>query len=347
MYEVGVLAALDESLQGFRANEFEIYIGVSSGSVVASLVANGVRPGELYTILDQGLPDPMNFERSAVYDRRSFGRAGRRFGKFLWAIGKNLLTGVRSSIPDILSRAQRELPAGFFSLQQLEAYMRRTFEAKGLSNDFRALPRTLLIPAVDLDRAERVVFGLGPLAEVPISQAIAASSAIPGFFEPYAIRGRDYVDGGVGYAAHADLGIEMEAGLFVVVNPLVPLVERGEAAKDRLKNRGLYSILEQSSRIANQNLLDLGLRELQAKHPKVEIFLLQPETKESPLFGPSMGFEASRAALRFGYLSTRKWLEEQGAAFMLRFQLAPLSTKVPPSPSSSRPSDETPQEAAN
>ena len=44
MYEVGVLAALDESLQGFRANDFDIYVGVSAGSVVASLMANGVRP---------------------------------------------------------------------------------------------------------------------------------------------------------------------------------------------------------------------------------------------------------------------------------------------------------------
>ena len=335
MYEVGVLAALEESLEGFGANDFDIYIGVSSGSVVASLMANGVRPNALYAILDQGLPDPMNFERSAVYDSRSFRRAARRFGQLLWAIGKNALTGWRSSVPDMLSAAQRELPAGFFSLEQLEAYMRRTFEAKGLSNDFRALPRTLLVPAVDLDRAERVVFGRGPLAEVPISQAIAASSAIPGFFEPYTIHGRDYVDGGVGYAAHADLAIEMGAELVVVVNPLVPVVEQREIPRRPLKDRGLYTILEQTSRIASQNLLELGLRDLQAKHPRVEIFLLQPEAKESPLFGPSMGFEASRAALRFGYRSTKKWLEEQGVAFIRRFQL----------PAASPPPGETPQEA--
>jgi len=346
MYEVGVLAALDESLLGFRANDFDIYIGVSSGSVVASLVANGVRPVDLYQILDQGLPDPMNFQRSAVYDRHSFRRATRRLGKLVWAIGKNLLAGIRSSIPDMLSRAQRNLPAGFFSLEQLETYMRRTFEAKGLSNDFRTLPRTLLIPAVDLDRAERVVFGLGPLAEVPISQAIAASSAIPGFFEPYTIHGRDYVDGGVGYAAHADLAIAMGAEIIVVVNPSVPLAERDETARHHLKEQGLYTILEQSSRIASQNLLDLGLRELQARHPRVEIFLLQPEAKESPLFGPSMGFEASRVALRFGYLSTRTWLEEQGAAFMRRFQLAAASAPAPRPAGTSHPPGETPQEAA-
>lgn len=330
MYEVGVLAALDESIEGFRANDFDIYVGASAGSVVASLMANGVKPGDLYRIMDQGLPDPMNFQQSSVYDRHSFGRAGVRFVKLLWAFAKNSLTGSRSSVPDLLSKSQGDLPAGFFSLEQLEVYMRRAFEAKGLSNDFRALPRTLLIPAVDLDRAERVVFGLGELAAVPISRAIAASSAIPGFFEPYTIDDRDYVDGGVGYTAHTDLAIELGAELVVVVNPLVPLVGREGAAHGHLKERGIYTILEQSSRITSQNLLELGLRELQAKHPKLEIFLLQPEARESPLFGPSMGFEASRAALRFGYTSTRQWLAERGGALMRRFQLADVSSAPAP-----------------
>jgi hypothetical protein len=36
------------------------------------------------------------------------------------------------------------------------------------------------------------------------------------------------------------------------------------------------------------------------------------------MFGPSMGFEASRAALRFGYESTREWLAGQGAPLLQR-----------------------------
>ena len=38
------------------------------------------------------------------------------------------------------------------------------------------------------------------------------------------------------------------------------------------------------------------------------------------MFGPSMGFDASRAALRFGYQSTREWLEGQGAPLLRRLQ---------------------------
>ena len=50
MYEVGALAALDE-VPGFRANDFDLYVGSSAGSVVGALMANGVRPGDLYAIL--------------------------------------------------------------------------------------------------------------------------------------------------------------------------------------------------------------------------------------------------------------------------------------------------------
>ena len=51
----------------------------------------------------------------------------------------------------------------------------------------------------------------------------------------------------------------------------------------------------------------------------MEFFLFQPEAKESPLFGPSMGFDASRAALRFGYTTTKEWLQTKGAVFIRRF----------------------------
>lgn len=49
------------------------------------------------------------------------------------------------------------------------------------------------------------------------------------------------------------------------------------------------------------------------------MFLCRPEPKESPLFGPSMGFDASRAALRIGYVATKEWLQTKVAVFIRRF----------------------------
>lgn len=317
MYQVGALAALEERL---GTGSFEIYVGCSAGSVVASILANGVSAGEIYRILDQDLADPLNFRRSAVYGGDSFRRACGRFGRVMWAVGKNAMSGLRGSIPDMLARAERDLPSGFFSLTALERWIREMFAARGLSNAFGSVPQTLLIPAIDLDRAERVVFGQGELRDVPVSQAIAASSAIPGFFEPYTLGGRDYVDGGVGFCGHADLAVQAGAETVVVINPLVPSLLDGAAS---MRSRGLYTIMEQASRIYSQNLLQLGLDTLAVKHPQTSFVLLQPPRVDTPLFGPCMGFEASRAALRFGYASTREWLDVHGHALAHRFVAIP------------------------
>jgi NTE family protein len=309
MYEVGALAALEERAETCR---FDIYVGCSAGSVVGSILANGVSASELYRILDADLADPLNFGHAAVYASDSFRRACARFGRLVWAVGKNALKGWRGSIPDMLAEAERDLPAGFFSLLALERWVREAFAARGMANAFADLPRTLLVPAVDLDRAERVVFGRGELRDVPLSHAVAASSAIPGFFEPYTIGGRDYVDGGVGFCGHADLAVEAGAESVLVINPLVPSLLDGAGVS--LRSRGLYTIMEQTGRIYSQNLLQLGLATLALKHPQVDFFLLQPPRTGTPLTGPCMGFEASRAALRFGYTSTHAWLEREGAS---------------------------------
>ena len=300
MYEVGALAALEERLED--AGGFDVYVGCSAGSVVASLLANGVPASEVYRILDQDLPDPLNFRRGAVYSSDAFRHAAGRFGRLVWAVGKNALAGLRGSVPDMLARAEGDLPAGLFDLAALERFMREAFAKRGLANDFTALPRTLLIPAVDIEQARRAVFGQGELRHVPISQAIAASSSIPGFFEPWAIEGRDYVDGGVGFCGHADLAAETGARVVVVVNPLVPNHEPGTVP---LRSRGLYSILEQAGRIYSQNLLQLGLAAMRVKYARTEFFLIQPPRADAPMLGPSMGFEASHAALRYGYESTK------------------------------------------
>src|SRR5262249_8137752 len=163
--------------------------------------------------------------------------------------------------------------------------------------------------------------GGGVFPALPISQAIAASAAIPGFFEPYRIDGRDYVDGDVGHTGHVDLAVERGASLVVVLNPAVPLrIGAPEASEGR--HRGMYAGMEQPGHIPSVKLLELGLAELRLRFPELEFHLIQPDPVPSPLRGPSMGFEASRAALRFGYTSVREWLAgEDSATLRGRFSI--------------------------
>src|SRR4051812_29909261 len=122
MYEVGAIAALEERLNG-AGRGFDVYVGCSAGSVVASLLANGIPAREIYQILDQDLPDPLNFRRNAVFASDAFRRAAARFGKLVWAFGKNAMSAFRMSIPDMLAKAERDLPAGFFNLMALERFV--------------------------------------------------------------------------------------------------------------------------------------------------------------------------------------------------------------------------------
>jgi predicted acylesterase/phospholipase RssA len=47
-YEIGCLTALDRLFRsGFSTRRFDTYIGISAGSVIASLVANRIQPGGL------------------------------------------------------------------------------------------------------------------------------------------------------------------------------------------------------------------------------------------------------------------------------------------------------------
>src|SRR5258706_990840 len=220
MYEVGAMTALEERLNG-SGRGFDVYVGCSAGSVVAALLASGVRASEIYHIIEEDLDDPLNMRRGVLFADGAFRLACTRFGRFVWAISKHVLRGSRC-LPDVLALPELQLPAGFFTLAALERFIRLGLASRGQGNAFGDLPKPLLIPAIDLNTAERVVFGAGDLASVPISDAVAASSAIPGFFDPYTINGRDYVDGGVGFSGHAHPAAPTRADVVFVINPLVP-----------------------------------------------------------------------------------------------------------------------------
>ena len=92
----------------------------------------------------------------------------------------------------------------------------------------------LNIVAVDRGSGRRVVFGADGAPEAGVGDAVAASCAIPGFFAPVEIGGREYVDGGVWSPTNLDLA---RAGRGDRVLCLVPTAAMGTAPA--LAMRGL------------------------------------------------------------------------------------------------------------
>jgi NTE family protein len=92
-------------------------------------------------------------------------------------------------------RLTRGLPSGVFDNDAMAFYLARLFSQPGRTDDFRKLARKLFIIAADLDSGKAAPFGAPGWDHVPISEAVKASTALPGLYPPARIGGRDYVDG--------------------------------------------------------------------------------------------------------------------------------------------------------
>ncbi|MFI0371470.1 patatin-like phospholipase family protein [Actinomadura sp. 1N219] len=90
--------------------------------------------------------------------------------------------------------------------------------------------RRLLVTAVDVGSGEPVVWD-GSDGGVPLTAAVAASSAAPGFAEPVTIGGRRYMDGAFGGGSNAHLAAG--AGPVVLIEPL-PQMSDGSGADVRI-----------------------------------------------------------------------------------------------------------------
>ena len=203
IYEIGALCALEEALPGLDFNVLDGYVGVSAGSFVAAGLANGLTPRQLCTAFIENDGPREDIVRPNLFIRPAFSEYARRAASLpgLVAMAAYGYAFKGRSLLDSLEHLGRALPTGLFSNAPLERQMRSLLSSPGRSNDFRQLQRRLVLVATDLDSGETTPFGLPGWDHVPISEAVAASAALPGLFPPLPIDGRWYVDGALKKAA--------------------------------------------------------------------------------------------------------------------------------------------------
>ena len=325
MYEIGCLTALDDFFDGFSVNQFDIFVGTSAGAAAVAMLANGMKPRDIYEDLKSGRKSPANFARKDIY---SFGyqETYSMFKKFLRALFQVAKYYYKSKKPlsmlEILEMLQESLPSGIFTLKNFDLFLCGLLNQEGYTNDFRKLKKELYIPAVNLDTGRYDVFGEeGPYGfdAVPISKAVVASSAIPIIFQPVHINGRDYIDGGVGRVAYMDIAMNHGAELMWVINPIQYILnDRRKVCLPSLvgkcptiKEKGVSFIYDQALRINTATRIYLAIKRYRAEHPKKHFVLMQPDPSETILFSHHpVSFDAKIDILEYGYRSTMDKLKE-------------------------------------
>lgn len=81
-------------------------------------------------------------------------------------------------------------------------------------------PDGIRIVAMDYATGKRVPFGRRDAPPTPLSTAVMASCAIPGWFPPVTIAGRRYVDGGTCSMTNADVATGVELDRVYVLAPM-------------------------------------------------------------------------------------------------------------------------------
>jgi predicted acylesterase/phospholipase RssA len=322
MYQVGCLAALEDRIQSFSAGGFDVYVGTSSGAAVATALAGGLPVQRLYRALLDPADDFFPLSRNHLL-RIDIAELLRGFGTTISA-ARRIISSAATNPLDVnvwqeLERFVDSLPAGVFTLDPYERFLAEFMTRRGIPHYFPDLPRTLYIVANDLDAGQRAVFGQGNLRDAPIPRAIAASSALPILYAPIRHDGRDYIDGGIGEVAHADLAQADGCDLIIVVNPLVPVhagttgldVPTGHGPKRRVRDKGLLWVYEQAIRMRSEARLHTSLVQAQASAPGTRFLVIEPKQTDATLFMYSpMNFAERRAILEEGYTSTARMLAD-------------------------------------
>ena len=154
----------------------------------------------------------------------------------------------------------------------------------GCSNKFDELEKELFIIATQLGNGHRTVFGR-TTPDVCISDAVAASSAVPVIYRPVQINGYEYIDGGTRGNASLDLAIEHGAKLVVCINSLVPIDSRENDVSGKLiSDRGLEAVSAQATRVLLHSGLKYQIKQLQRRHPDVDIILIEPRPDDAMMF---------------------------------------------------------------
>jgi NTE family protein len=241
-WTIGALRALEE-VAGFDPRDADVVVGTSAGSVVAGFIGLGVSTEQMVNhqrgVITPGEPDAeYDYDKQApLPPRPRFGTLGSR------RLLRRTLRQPRRVPP--LAALAAVLPAGRGSISAVGDLIERVgsgavdlgLRTQEQVDSWPTAPRTWIV-TLDYDSGRRIVFGRPGSPSARLSEAVTASCAIPGWYEPMTIGGRRYVDGGTCSATSLDLVSSLGLDEVVVLAPMASFAyDRPRSAVTRMERR--------------------------------------------------------------------------------------------------------------
>jgi NTE family protein len=284
-YHAGVTRAL-ERVAGIRAGDADLLVGTSAGSVIAAYLRSGWT-GEDFWAFALGTHRTL-----AELDDDDIGRQRREIFTPRWrsplelsriALGSAYVLGqavVRRPALPIPGWLRRRFPGGLFAMTEGE---RRLPEE--LAPEWPE--KALWLCTVDINTGRRIVLGREGAPEVSVAQAVMASCAIPGFYQPVKVGKYTLVDGGVHSSTNLDLAAKFGCDLIIGV---APMAYEPVDAPDPL--RQLVRLIPTRA-LSRETAL--------ARRRGAEVLLIRPTAAELAIHGanlmrPDAGEEIAKAA---------------------------------------------------
>jgi NTE family protein len=268
------------AVTGWAPDDAEVIVGTSAGSAVAALLRGGLSPAD---IARRAAGEPMSAAGARLATQPMGHPAAAAAGGGSESLrgggtGRVLAAALAPSAPRRFLHAALEpwnvrvgtlaaaaLPEGRVPTERVVEGMRRIYP------DGAWPKRDLWICAVRLHDGRRVVFGRDPgsTAEASVTDAVAASCAIPAFFAPVRIGGVRHIDGGAWSPTNADVLGGRHLDLVLVVSPMsarrtIPITSVDGALRAAVRLQLTQEVLRVRRRGTPVLVIEPGDRELAA-----------------------------------------------------------------------------------